>query len=62
MDWEIFGFTYPSDSSNVLKEYIEQIANKKLLRYKAKVHFGGKAGESLWAHVMNSGHHNRKGT
>jgi CRISPR-associated protein Csc3 len=53
MDWEIFGFTYHNDSSEVLEEYIEQIANKQLLRYKGKVHFGGKAGESLWAHVMN---------
>jgi CRISPR-associated protein Csc3 len=53
MDWEIFGFTYPSDSSEVLKEYIERIANEKLLYYKGIIHYGGKTGESLWAHVMN---------
>lgn len=53
MDWEIFGFTYPSDSSKTLKEYIEQIANEKLLYYKGIIHYGGKVGESLWAHVMN---------
>ena len=61
MDWEIFGFTYPSDSSVVLKEYIEQIANEKLLYYKGIIHYGGKAGESLWAHVVKSSHDNRKG-
>ena len=53
MDWEIFGLTYHIDSSEVLQEYIEQIANKKLLYYKGIIHYGGKAGESLWAHVMN---------
>jgi len=53
MDWEIFGFTYDIDRSEVLQEYIEQIANRKLLYYKGIIHYGGKAGESLWAHVMS---------
>lgn len=54
IDWNFFGFTYDSkDSSNVLQEYIEQIANKKLLSYKSLIHTGGKAGQSLWSHVMN---------
>lgn len=42
-----------TDGSVVLEEYIEYIANKKLLRYKHMIHTGGKAGESLWSHIMN---------
>ncbi len=53
-DWGWFGFTYDShDSSTVLKEYIEHVANKKLLIYKSIIHTGGKVGESLWAHILN---------
>jgi CRISPR-associated protein Csc3 len=53
-DWSLFGFTYKSnDSSTVLKEYIEQIANKRMLAYKRRIHTGGKTGQSLWSHVMN---------
>jgi hypothetical protein len=39
--------------TNVLPSYIEHIANKKLVLYRGKIHYGGKAGESLWTHVMN---------
>ena len=42
-----------SDGSTVLSDYIEKVANKGLLRYKQKIQTGGKAGESLWTHVMN---------
>ncbi len=53
-DWDFFSFTYDnSDSSKVLQEYIEQIANKNLLSYKSLIHTGGKAGQSLWSHIMN---------
>lgn len=46
-------FYHNPDGSVVLEEYIEYIANKKLQRYKQVIHTGGKAGESLWSHIMN---------
>ena len=50
----IFGLTYHGgDSSRVLEDYVAYLANDKLLSYKTVVHTGGKAGESLWTHVMN---------
>src|SRR5450759_838103 len=58
VDWESLDFLYQnqgdsSDSSEVLAEYIEYIANKGLLRYKYIVQYGSKSGESVWTHVMN---------
>lgn len=54
LDFDFLNLSYHSDdSSHVLEEYVEYVANKKLLRYKQIIHTGGKAGESLWAHVMN---------
>src|SRR5882724_2412541 len=41
------------DGSETLSKYVEQIANKGLLRYRQIIHTGGKTGESLWTHVMN---------
>jgi CRISPR-associated protein Csc3 len=32
---------------------VKKIANKALLIYKSVIHYGGKAGESLWSHTMN---------
>ena len=58
MDWKSLDFLYhnsgdSSDSSEVLAEYIEYIANKGLLRYKYIVQYGSKSGESVWTHIMN---------
>jgi len=54
VDYGFFDLIYHSpDSSNVLREYIEFVANKKLLLYKHIIHTGGKTGESLWSHLMN---------
>jgi CRISPR-associated protein Csc3 len=51
---DFLNLTYESsDGSTVLKEYIEQVANKKLLAYKHIIHTGGKRGESLWTHIIN---------
>jgi hypothetical protein len=53
-DWKIFNLSYDgSDASKVLDEYMEYIASKKLCAYKSVIHTGGKAGESLWSHVIN---------
>lgn len=41
------------DSSQVLQDYIQYVANKGLKRYKHKIQTGGKEGESLWTHIMN---------
>ena len=58
VDWEALDFLYQndgdsSDSSEVLPDYIEYIANKGLQRYKHKIQYGGKEGESVWTHIMN---------
>jgi len=58
VDWSTFDFIYQgvgdsSDAAEVLAEYIEYIANKGLQRYKYKVQYGGKEGESVWTHIMN---------
>lgn len=54
VDFSFLTLTYQSsDSSRVLEEYVEHIANKKLLAYKHIIHTGGKMGESLWSHLMN---------
>ncbi|MBE3560976.1 MAG: type I-D CRISPR-associated protein Cas10d/Csc3 [Ktedonobacteraceae bacterium] len=54
LDLSFLKLSYRSiDSSEVMQEYIEYIANKELLRYKSIIHTGGKAGESLWSHIMN---------
>src|SRR6266567_6226545 len=53
-DFSFLNLCYKSaDGSTVLADYIEEIANKGLLRYKQKTQTGSKAGESLWTHVMN---------
>ncbi len=39
--------------SLALQDFVKHIADKELLRYKDKIHTGGKEGESLWTHVMN---------
>lgn len=38
---------------SVFKDYIEQVANNGLLRYKSIIQYGKKAGESLYTHVLN---------
>lgn len=54
LDISFLDLVYQSpDSSEVLSEYVEFIANKKLLNYKRIIHTGGKTGESLWSHLMN---------
>jgi len=58
VDWEPLDFLYQndgdsSDSSEVLSDYIEYIANKNLRHYKYIVQYGGKEGESVWTHIMN---------
>src|SRR5437016_1903136 len=58
MDWSSLEFIYQgagdsAAAAEVLAEYIEYIANKRLLRYKYNVQYGGKEGESVWTHIMN---------
>lgn len=58
IDWEPLELLYQndddsSDSSEVLPEYIEYIANKRLRHYKHIIQYGGKEGESVWTHIMN---------
>ena len=42
-----------SDAVSVFDDYIEHVANKSLLPYKAIMQYGGKGGESLYTHVLN---------
>jgi CRISPR-associated protein Csc3 len=44
---------YAADGAEVLHDFIRLIGNQKLLSFKSVIHTGGKAGESLWSHVMN---------
>ena len=58
VDWSTLDFLYQStddmsDSSEVLADYIEYIANKRLRHYKDIVQYGSKEGESVWTHIMN---------
>ena len=41
------------DEPSVFKDYIEIVANEGLLPYKGIIQYGKKAGESLYAHVLN---------
>jgi CRISPR-associated protein Csc3 len=38
---------------SVLRDYLEQVANRKLVAYKTIRQHGGKRGESLYTHVLN---------
>lgn len=52
-DHDIFDLQLSSDVSDVLHDFVREIANKGLLEYKYIIQYGSKTGESLWAHVMN---------
>jgi len=45
---ELFG-----EGGDVLREFVERIANRELRRYQQIIQTGAKEGESLFAHVMN---------
>ena len=38
---------------SVLRDYLDQVANQKLVAYKTIRQHGGKRGESLYTHVLN---------
>src|SRR5215470_2849783 len=42
-----------SDASIVFDDYLREIANKQLRRYKTIIHYGGKQGQSYYSHVMD---------
>jgi CRISPR-associated protein Csc3 len=41
------------EEPSVFKTYIDEVANEGLLPYKRVLHYGKKAGESLYTHVLN---------
>lgn len=53
-DEERFKFVYETDEAEVLTDFIELVADtKQFLAYKSIIQTGSKAGESLWAHIIN---------
>lgn len=44
---------YEADGAQVLHSFIHLVGNQQLRFFKSVIHTGGKAGESLWSHVMN---------
>lgn len=42
-----------TDEPSVFKDYVDTVANEGLVDYKNILQWGGKAGESLYAHVLN---------
>jgi CRISPR-associated protein Csc3 len=53
LDHDTLDLVLSSDASEVLRDFVQEIANKGLLEYKCIIQYGSKSGESLWAHVMN---------
>ena len=49
----LFSLGIESDADNLLRTYVEEIANKKLREYQEIIQYGAKAGESLYLHVIN---------
>ncbi len=47
----------PTNEDAIIARYVENVADDGLLPYKATIHYsetaGGKAGESLYSHVLN---------
>lgn len=52
-DYDTFDLQLSSNVSEVLHDFVREIANRGLLEYKYIIQYGSKTGESLWAHVMN---------
>ena len=42
-----------SGASRVFDDYLREIANKQLRRYKTIIHYGAKQGQSYYSHVMD---------
>lgn len=42
-----------ADASIVFDDYLREIANNQLRRYKTIIHYGGKQGQSYYSHVMD---------
>ncbi len=38
---------------SILKDYLDRVANKSLLRYRHHFQWGGKKGESLYVHILD---------
>ena len=41
------------EEPSIIKDYLDQVANKALLAYRRHLQWGGKQGESLYTHVLN---------
>ncbi len=52
-DHDSFDLKLSLDVSEVVRDFVREIANRGLLEYKYLIQYGSKTGESLWAHVMN---------
>ncbi len=53
LDLQHIAFLIGKEEPSVFKDYVDQVANRRLMPYKAVLQWGGKAGESLYMHVVN---------
>ena len=52
-DLQHIAFLIGKEEPSIFKDYLDQVANHSLMPYKAILQWGGKAGESLYTHVVN---------
>jgi len=53
LDLQHIAFLIGKEESSIIKDYLDQVANKALLAYRRHLQWGGKRGESLYVHVLN---------
>ena len=53
LDLQHIAFLIGKDEPSVFKDYLDHVANRGLMPYKAVLQWGSKAGESLYTHVLN---------
>ena len=53
LDLQRIAFLIGKREPSVLQDYLDRVANKGLVAYKAVLQWGGKGGESLYVHVLN---------
>ncbi len=53
LDLQRIALVIGKEEPSVFKDYLDQVANRALLAYKAIFQYGGKRGESLYTHVVN---------
>lgn len=45
--------TATEETSDVFRAYLDEVANKSLFEYQEVIHYGGKAGQTLYMHILS---------